>query len=81
MPKSKKEGKEGIFYVRARSLGDVMRCACKFDYTSDPLLLCKTGKETRLIAMGSKIGDATLAYYVAVRGAKRLALYAPASEG
>lgn len=81
MPKSKKEEKGGLLYVKAQSLADVLRCACRFDFNSDPLLLYKTKHDSKLIAIGSKVGESTLAYYFPVKATGRMALYTPASEG
>lgn len=80
MPKSKKEAKGSIFYLRAESLEDIARRACKFDYTADLLLLSKTAKGNDIISLGGRIRDTVLAYYVNVKGSGRILRYSPASE-
>lgn len=80
MPKSKKEAKGSIFYIRAESIEDIARRACKFDYTADLLLLAKAPKGNELIAFGGRIKDTILAYYVNVKESGRIIRYAPGSE-
>ncbi len=79
MPKSKKEAKGSIFYLRAESIEDIARRACRFDYTSDLLLLAKSPKGNELVSFGGRIKDTILAYYVSVRESGRTIRYAPAS--
>jgi hypothetical protein len=81
MPKSKREAKGSIYYARAESIEDIARRACKFDYTSDLLLLNRTAKGNELISFGGRIKDTILAYYVNVKESGRIIRYAPASEG
>ncbi len=80
MPKSKKEAKGSISYIRAESIEDIARRACRFDYTADILLLSKAAKGNDLISFGGRIKDTILAYYVNVKEAGRIIRYAPASE-
>jgi hypothetical protein len=80
MPKSKKEARGRILYLRASSIEDVARRACRFDYTSELLLLSKTPKGNELISFGGRIKDTAIAYYVGVKESGRLVRYAPASE-
>jgi hypothetical protein len=80
MPKSKKEAKGSIFYLRAASVEDIARRACKFDYTADLLILAKAPKGNDLISLGGRMKDTILAYYVNVREAGRIIRYSPASE-
>jgi len=80
MPKSKKEARGSIFYIRAASIEDIARRACRFDYTSDLLLLNRTPKGNELIAPGGRIKDTMLAYYVSVKESGRIIRYTPASE-
>ena len=80
MPKSKREAKGSIFYLRAESIEDIARRACKFDYTADLLLLSRTPKGNELISLGGRIRDTILAYYVNVKESGRIIRYAPASE-
>ena len=80
MPKSKKEAKGSIFYIRAESIEDIARRACRFDYTSDLLMLGRATKGNELISFGGRIKDTIIAYYVNVKESGRLIRYAPASE-
>lgn len=76
----KKEGPEpsSILYIRAESLEDVCRYACKFDFGSDNLLLTHEKGSGRLMALGEHIGNSTLAYYVMVKKWKKTIRYVPA---
>ena len=78
MPKSKKEG---IFYLRAESIEDIARRVCRFDYTTDTLLLTRTPSGNRLVTLGGRIKDTILAYYVSVKESGRIIRYVPGSEG
>lgn len=75
MPKSKTQQGKSILYVKARSLNDLARLVCNFDYTAENLVLTKDGKGYRLLALGECIGDVTLSYYVNVPGKERLMQY------
>ncbi|MDE1855168.1 MAG: hypothetical protein KGH57_02510 [Candidatus Micrarchaeota archaeon] len=73
--KEKKDKEESkIFYLRAVSVEDLCRYACKFDFTSDTLLL----SNSRLIALGERIGETQIAYYAATKESGSVLLYEPA---
>ncbi len=76
--KEKKDKEESkLFYLRASSVEDLCRYACKFDFTSDTLLLAGG----RLIALGERVGETQIAYYSAVKESGSVIMYEPASEG
>lgn len=62
--KSRHRQASKVMYVRLRSLDDLARYVCNYDYTSSALLSAKHGKEYRIMAIGEKIGSIRLAYYV-----------------
>ncbi len=81
MDKEKKEKEESrILYLRAESAEDICRCACKFDFTSETLVLAESGKGNRLIALGERVGETQIAYYSAVKGSGGIILYEPATR-
>lgn len=73
--------KETIYYVKLASVNDLCRLACKFDMTSDMLLLDERKGANRLIAFGEKIGDTQIAYYAEVSGVGGIMRYTPPSGG
>ena len=75
--KSKKDKDESkILYLRAGSVEDLCRYACKFDFTSDTLLL----SNSRLIALGERVGETQIAYYAATGESGSVILYEPAGS-
>lgn len=80
MAKQKEKEESRIYYLRAGSLEDVCRLACRFDFTSDTLLLHKSGSENRLISLGERIGETQIAYYASTNESGGIVLYEPATD-
>ncbi len=73
--KGKKDKEESrIFYLRAASIEDICRLVCRFDFTSDTLLL-SNGK---LMALGERVGETQIAYYITTKDNGSVLLYEPA---
>lgn len=74
MPKKHTHDKS-VVYVQARTLNDLCRYACNFDFTSENLLLTKSGSSYRLFGLGEELGDAVLAYYVNIEKKEKILKY------
>jgi hypothetical protein len=76
--KEKKEKEESkLFYLRAASIEDLCRYACKFDFTSDTLLL----SGGRLLALAERVDETQIAYYAPTKESGSVLLYEQASYG
>lgn len=75
MPKHK--DRLTIVFVKAKSHEDICRYVYNFDFTSEPLLLEKAGKEFRLMALGEAINNKVIAYYTDIGRKAKLARYTP----
>lgn len=81
MARKDKKQERKLCYIEANSVEDICRCACKFDYSSDALLLSRKGDKFRLVALGEKIDNVTFAYYATIPKQGKVMMYAPASAG
>ena len=75
MPKSKNQQRKSILYIKARSLNDLARLVCNFDFTAESLILAKRDKGYILMALGETIGNVTLSYYVNVPAKEKMIQY------
>jgi hypothetical protein len=78
--KDKEKEESKILYLRAESAEDICRLACKFDFTSDTLVLPTSEKSGRLIALGERVDETQIAYYAPVKGSGGIILYEPATS-
>ncbi len=78
--KDKEKEESKMLYLRAASIGDICRYACRFDFTSETLLLSKESGSNKLIALGERIDGTQIAYFSDTRENGNLILYEPATE-
>lgn len=70
-----KNKSKNMLYIKLKSLDDLCRYVCNFDYTNSSLMLTKEGSQQRLFAVGETVGDSTIAYYVNVTKPEQVISY------
>jgi len=73
--KNEREGAKKIMYIKAKSLDDIVRYACRFDSSPGELLSAKVDGEDRLIALGESIDDSNIAYYTSSTTTSKIIKY------
>ena len=62
--KSKTPQFKKMLYIKLKSLDDLSRYACNYDYTHSAIISIKHSAGYRVLAIGEEIGKITLAYYI-----------------
>ncbi len=79
-PTSKPKPKS-IMYVRLKSLDDLSRYVCNFDYTNSCIMSIKSGGGYRLFAVGEQVCGSNLAYCVDASAKEHIISYTYPAPG
>jgi len=79
--KKQKEEKSKLLYLKAASVEDICRYACRFDSLSGTLILEESNQGNKLIALGERIEEVQLAYFFPIKESGGMIAYEPAVEG